>query len=709
MGDYFGLDFETYGSVNLPAAGLANYTRDPFFTPLIASLYSRDKAVDIDFVEDWDGAIETLRQWLSEYPRIAAHNAGFEREVLKTIGFDLPAERFIDSAVVARAVGAGSKLEAAAPQLLGIDKIEQGSALIKLFSIPGKYQEDRNSFHFYPQIIRDHPQEWADFKHYCSVDARLGFDIVAWWGDHLHPIQWEYHALTLDMNQQGWTVDLALTQEMNNRYHENMEEALATFRKECGITFDEDKGEWSLNLNSHVQLQQWCLDRGIKAKSFDEKNVARLLGKIEEKMDTMSIDDPKWGDYSEVQHMLQTKQILGGSSLKKLKVILDTAVPTEDHPDVGKLHDQYMHIGAGQTWRTTGRSVQMQNLKRLGAEIDDVDELWDLAVHWPNEKLAKNIRQLFMSKYDDGVLMVGDFSSVESRGLAYQAGEGWKLEAYRKGQDIYKLSAAKQFSCDYDSVTKDQRQFGKVGELSCGYGAGPDAVQGFAEGMGVMLTNQEAAKIVVDWRDTNPSVVKYWHDLDAMLQAVVSTGKEQFMRLPYDGAWIRLERILAPGSLHKQAGAKGQHSLVVTLGRGSRELVRRFFHGIHRRGRNVGYFKPSELKGGDLWRDWFTDQKTKQVRNYELYGGKLSGILTQSLCRELFFDRLVAVRNALDSCGWYDIDLVGQFHDEIVIDVPGWYDLYHVKDVFERAMSYPELLPTFPLAAEIKWDHRYTK
>jgi hypothetical protein len=36
-----GLDFETYGSVNLPTKGLANYVRDPHFQPLIARLVNK--------------------------------------------------------------------------------------------------------------------------------------------------------------------------------------------------------------------------------------------------------------------------------------------------------------------------------------------------------------------------------------------------------------------------------------------------------------------------------------------------------------------------------------------------------------------------------------------------------------------------------------------------------------------------------------------
>ena len=63
--------------------------------------------------------------------------------------------------------------------------------------------------------------------------------------------------------------------------------------------------------------------------------------------------------------LLETKQVMGGSSLKKLQTMIDTSART-------RLHDQYLHCGAGATYRTTGRGVQMQNLKRLNGEGDDM-------------------------------------------------------------------------------------------------------------------------------------------------------------------------------------------------------------------------------------------------------------------------------------------------------------------------------------------------
>ena len=89
--------------------------------------------------------------------------------------------------------------------------------------------------------------------------------------------------------------------------------------------------------------------------------------------------------------------------------------------------------------------------------------------------------------------------------------------------------------------------------------------------------------------------------------------------------------------------------------------------------------------------------------------GKLAGIITQSLCREIFFEQLQIVHNWTSKVE--GVDLIGQFHDEIVIDwVPGYaVQLDGAKSTLESRMSFSQSFPRFPMGAEIKDDYRYTK
>lgn len=692
---FVGLDFETYAATDLLKHGLDRYVSCPDFRPLVAVVTGphRGQHQVFDFVEDYKLMRLRLTAALQDV-MVVAHNAGFEQAVLRRMNIDIPSEQFIDSAVLARAAGAAGKLEAAGPQLLGMDKLESGFHLIKLFSIPGNYQINNGHNAFDPAIIDDHKQEWQEFIHYCMVDADISYELAAALLPLVSEAELKYNTITMDMNNIGWPVDLNLVHEMQRRYVDNVDLAIDSFRIQCDAP--------DLNLSSFPQLKAWCEERGVKASSFDEAAVEKMLKSLAKKLTDPRLADDKRAAYEDVAALLHTKQVMGGSSLKKLQTIIDTV--GED----GRLHDQYLHIGAGATFRTTGRGVQMQNLKRLNGEGDDVELLFDEDIQWDNSRLASNLRQVFRSSHPKGRLIVGDFSSVESRGLAWQAGEQWKLDAYAQGQDLYKVQAAKIFGIPLDKVGKTERQIGKVGELACGYGAGPDAVRNFAAKMGVVLTPLEAANLVRDWRAANEGIVQYWKDLDTLLYEAVVNRVRASVLIP--NGTVQVNPVSAPLSLKDQTGDPGLVSLRIRMYQNDgRELLSRVIHGANARGRNIHYWKPSERKTGDLWSDQFTDPKTKQVRPYTVYGGKLSGLLTQSLCREVFFTSLADVHEWVQT--QFNVELIGQFHDEIVLDwTPSAVgpSLNTTKKVLEMAMT-NTVLKGFPLSAEIKDDYRYTK
>lgn len=683
-----GLDFETYGSRDLTKVGLQNYVNDPLFQPLVAVAYSRAGVATVfDFITDGhDSTVRRLNEFLLNATEIAAHNAGFEKAVLDRIGIHIPASKFLDTAVVAAYHGAGRSLEAAAEQLLNVPKYARGKELIKTFCIPGVYQVGEETLAFNPKIRKDLEGDWDELITYCAIDAALSFQL----SELPIPVrEHEYSVLTMRMNQRGWPVDMELVEEMDRRYHDNLIEVEEEF-----IT---KTGEMNLNLFSTSQMIKWCAERGVRATSFDEENVEKMLTTMLNRLGSTTLSDEKREQYGQVRDLLFAKQDIGGSSLKKLEVL--NRQVAED----SRLYDSYMHFGAQATGRTTGRGVQMQNLPRLYGEGDDVDILTNpLAnVVWSNRTLSRNLRQVFCASNPLGKLVVGDFSSVESRGLAWQAEEQWKINAYAQGQDLYKVLASRIYDVDYDSVTKTQRQVGKTGELSCGYGAGPGAVHAFAKGMGVEMTEAEAASLVKDWRAANPKIVEWWQQLqDALLEAVV-IGSSTIHK---SWGYVRIDKIDAPGSL-RAMGPKDSLDVLLVANDGT--SFKRYIHGVEQQGRNLTYYKPSERKTGDLWSNSFTDPKTKQTRQFTVYGGKLAGLLTQSLCRELFFQSVKSLESALFTTP--NAKIIGQFHDEIVVEwEPGDIGLNSLITKMEAVMS-TTTLPGFPLAAEIKSAYRYIK
>lgn len=713
-----GLDFETASSVDLNKYGLDNYIKSPDFRVLTASIATTPStAYSVGFLGLSKGeAFDYLHDQLSqiepdylEYMRIAAHNAPFEMKVLKWLGFEFEDEIFIDSAVIARINGAGSALRVAAPQLIALNKMDEGVDLIKLFSIP---RED-GTF-----LVDDHltwddetQDKWNTFSTYCDVDAMRSLHIAKEYT--LAPRERRSSAVTHRMNERGWYVDLPLVKEMKVNYLQNLDVLIEQFyfRNDMMELPPKDR----LNFNSPVQLARFCEERGMKVSSLDEQNLARYLRLVNSRIDGpkfSTLDQKKKAALLDIRDMLETKQALGGSSLKKLEVI--ERLVSED----GRLRGQYLHAGAGQSYRTSGRGVQMQNLKRLNGNGDDVGSFMHdrrNGVHrvWSNDMLGKNIRQVFRAEDPHGALIVGDFASVESRGLAFLAGAEWKLDAFRANQDMYKVLASKMLNVHYDSIDKSQRMTGKVGELSCGYGAGPKAVADFAAKMGINFDIDEATKIVTDWRSTNPEVVALWAKLDEAIRKVAMNSVDHtYVRLAH-GLELNFRTVFTPTSLSAQfPGARTVEMALQGSGDSHTFHMKRVFQGVHMKGNDVCYVKPSELKGGKLWTDKWT--KGKLSGHYKLYGGKLAGILTQSFCREIFFYVMREVEEIFAPVD--NVQLIGQFHDELVLEwsppnepSPYGISLDQAEARLERAMSSINWFPQFPLAATVHSAFRYIK
>ena len=731
------LDLETKSSVDLRKHGLDRYVNSPDFEITVAAFTQTSdtapmrgaKADSFDIITHGRQSFRRRLQELLGFVRnhnepsmhyaprvphatILAHNSQFEKAALTAAGFDISGIAFVDTAVVARIVGVRSSLDSASRQITDVrTKMPEGVDLIKRFAIP---REDGT-------FLLDHPEDftqedhnlWSVFVQYCERDAEVCGDIFEKYWNVLSGKELSYMLATDKMNEVGWFVDVDLVERMKEVYERNLEELERRFRS---LHLGPDE---VLNLNSVIQLRAWCKRRRVNISSFDSEHVEKYLRQVSERLAKLVRDvasrryETETVDLYQVEELLKLKQQLGGSSLKKLQTILDTVGPD------GRLRYQYVHGGAAQSLRTSGRSVQMQNLKRLPKTPLSEESITDLGPHSGinNETLAQNLRQVFKAEAKKGIMLVGDFSSVESRALAWAAGASWKVKSFAEGHDMYKVMASKIFKISYEDVVPAQRQIGKVGELACGYGAGAATVNKFAEKMGVPLETDETTQLVADWRELNPEVTSLWDRLDAALREELArngSGQAFSQRVQLSqGYSVAFTAFETDQSIRSIVPTARDISMVVY---NDREAVffRRIFRGVYERNGDICYMKPSALKSGPLWQTHWT--KNGQRGPHKLYGGKLTGILVQSLCRELFFNSLVDLQDRLQHLPYAKI--VGQFHDEIVVELDlteavlfgrtADEALIEVKHKMRVAMT-SSPLPGFPLDSEIKFAHRYLK
>lgn len=145
--------------------------------------------------------------------------------------------------------------------------------------------------------------------------------------------------------------------------------------------------------------------------------------------------------------------------------------------------------------------------------------------------IADCLRSMFVAA-PGKELICADLANIEGRVLAYLAGEEWKLDAFRAfdagtGPDIYKLSYSRSFNVPVDQVDDDeQRQVGKVQELSLGFQGGVEAFQSMAKLYGVKVDDEQADVFKCLWREAHPATKQLWWDTnDAAIRATENPGE----------------------------------------------------------------------------------------------------------------------------------------------------------------------------------------
>lgn len=145
-------------------------------------------------------------------------------------------------------------------------------------------------------------------------------------------------------------------------------------------------------------------------------------------------------------------EILNHRGLSKLKSTYVDALPNMVNPNTKRIHSSF-----NQALTATGRlSSNNPNLQNIPIRTEE----------------GAKVREAFIPRDGNHVLVAADYSQIELRIIAEISGDEGMLEAFLKGQDIHRATAAKVFGIPYDEVSKEQRYRAKTVNFSIIYGAG---------------------------------------------------------------------------------------------------------------------------------------------------------------------------------------------------------------------------------------------
>lgn len=520
-GELLHLDFETASEVDLTKQGLRRYSRHKSTRVLMAA-YSLDEHPVHLWLPHLGPMPEALRRKLLDPSvKIIAHNAAFERAILRDVlSINVPLERFICTQAMAASLalplGLGDLTRDGLRLRDDRQKDSRGKKLIKLFCEPQKIT--KKNPHTWA-TWETHPEEWLEFCDYCRQDVIAERHVFNTLSRYLPDLDDMMHWWQLDqrINNRGVPVDLQLVVGAKEIAERAKEQMRAEMKAISGLD----------NPNSGDQALPWLIDRGYPYNNLRKERVAMALEYAADKL----TDDAK--------RFLQLRRYASKTSASKLDAIL-RVVSAES-----RLHDMFQFRAAGRTGRYGGRVVQLQNLARPAKQVEkhlaharemlrerDYDALCTFFDN-PLDVVVSCIRSCIAPRKGKK-LVVADLSAIELAVLAWLTNCKFWLDVLEKKRDPYKSFGVYFLNKAYEDITKAERNECKPGALGAGYRLGGgflredkngDLVKtglwGYAESLGVKLTQQQAADAVVVYRDLSPEIVDFWYRLEeAVLECI---------------------------------------------------------------------------------------------------------------------------------------------------------------------------------------------
>jgi DNA polymerase bacteriophage-type len=650
-------DYETRSQATLKTVGTSRYATNSSTTVLCCAY-----AVDDEPVQLWTPGDPVPAEFVeaANNPNwiVCAHGAHFEDAIERYVlhsrfGWPtFPVEKQVCTQAMALAVGLPARLSLVAIALeLSNRKDAAGERLMHQTSKPRRPRQSEDPAGVYWFDDDDRLRRLYD---YCRQDVEVERELF----NRVPPLSeseqllWE---LSCRINARGFCVD--------RQFAEAARQIAQAAAPEIKLELAEITAGAVTGINQIARLTAWLQEQGCAVGKLDKKAIEKLL---------LNTELP-----SQVQRVLELR--LGGAqaAVKKIDALLARA------GDDGRVRGAFRYHGAS-TGRWAGEGFQPQNLKRPA--VDDIEA----AVAAVATGDYAHVRKLYprpLSVVGDcsrslicaapGRVLIGaDFSSIESRVLAWIAGEDWKLDAYRRfdatrdpRDEPYCATACKIFGKPPGTYTKDspERSIGKTCDLAFGYMGGLGAWRKFEP---EKFSDQEVETFKKEWRAAHPTIKRFWHDIDR-------------------AAWTAVH----------------ERGRVVSRGRVAFKCSGAFLFLKLPSGRKISYPNPRILIEDEHHQSVvFSDNTAGQFTDCRHGKGAYGGLWTENVVSGIARDILVEAMFRVEAAGY---QIVLHVHDELVAEV---LQSFGSEQEFVHLMTRrPAWALDLPIAASAWSGPRYCK
>ena len=461
--DVITIDFETYYSQTFSLSKMTTeeYIRDAQFETIGVSV-----KVNNGPSEWFSGTKAKTKRWLEQFDWdnsvAVAHNAMFDMAILNW-HFDIRPKRIADTLSMLRAhdgPDAGNSLAKAAERYgLGVKGTEVINAL-------GKRRVDFTA------------ADLARYGEYCINDVELTYDLFA----ILAPITPPLEARLIDLTIRMFTEPvLELDKDVLEKHLEDVkakkEALMSKLNYDKADLMSNPKLAALLEFHGVVPPQKVSLTTGKLAYAFAKSDEAFKALLDHENLQVQAIVAARLGVKSTLEET-RTERFIRIAERGTLPVPL--------------------RYYAAHTGRWGGDDkVNLQNLPR------------------------KSMLKKAMKAPEGYTFIDCDSSQIEARTLAWLAGQDDLVEAFDRGEDVYKIMASRIYNKPVEEVTDFERFVGKTTILGAGYGMGAAKFQAQLKNFGVELPLSECQFIIDVYRKTYPKITALWVQAGRALQALM--------------------------------------------------------------------------------------------------------------------------------------------------------------------------------------------
>jgi DNA polymerase len=494
------LDFETYYTtkdLGFKTQTTEEYVRDPRFEVVGVAVKVNDEPTQ------WcSDSLAEIDLWLHQFDwdnsMVVAHNAMFDMAILNW-HFDIRPKAIADTLSMARA----------------INGIEVGNSLKKLalhYQLGVKGEEVLQAVNLRRRDFSE--QQLAEYGAYCINDVDLTYDLFLTLLPMFQKVELKLIDLTIRMFTEP---QLRLDESLLQQHLVEVKERKRKLLDECGANIED--------LMSNQKFAEVLRGLGVEPPmkiSLTTGKEALALAKSDEGFKALA-EHPDERVQTLVAARLGNKTTLEETRTERLIGIAGR----------GKIPVPLSYYAA-HTGRWGGSDkINFQNFPSRGDN-------------------AGKLKKAILAP-EGHVIIDCDSAQIEARVLAWFAQQDDLVEAFRNGEDVYKIMASAIYRKAVEDVldTKEnpERFVGKTTILGAGYGMGGEKFQAQLKTFGVSISTAESSGIISTYRGTYPSIPALWKSgstaIDAMSKGRTATWGNGCITIGAEG-------ILMPNGLYQR-------------------------------------------------------------------------------------------------------------------------------------------------------------